>query len=159
MPKKLKGDPLRFFNIHSITTHQKKIERRTLGKKIQKSLTMSKQTTERGDTLASPGIVCYAEKKELPFWFSSLGQMLQFDTIKFRRTCRTILVSSCRLKKVTIIVAFHFMKRWLKITRILITRTIELQEPWLTVILASVPWFQELGNHHTRNHLLLLQVE
>ena len=26
------------------------------------------------------------EKKEKPFWFSSLGQMVQFDTIKFCRT-------------------------------------------------------------------------
>ena len=40
----------------------------------------------KGDTLVSPGIVCYAEKKEKPFWFSSLGQMMQFATIKFRRT-------------------------------------------------------------------------
>ena len=39
---------------------------------------------------------CYAEKEEKPFWFSSLGQMYQFGTIKF---CRTILVSSCGLKK------------------------------------------------------------
>ena len=35
--------------------------------------------------LVSPGIVCYAEKEEKPFWFtgSSLGQMIHFDTIKF----------------------------------------------------------------------------
>ena len=50
-------------------------------------------------------------KKEKLFWFSSLGQMVQFDTIKF---LRTISVSSCGLKKVTIIVAFHFMMRRLK---------------------------------------------
>ena len=47
--------------------------------------------TERGDPLASTGNVCYAEKNEKPFWFSSLGQMLQFDNIKF---CRTCLVTS-----------------------------------------------------------------
>ena len=46
---------------------------------------MPKQT-EREDPLVSPGIVCYAEKEEKLFWFSSLGQMGQFDTIKFRRT-------------------------------------------------------------------------
>ena len=40
----------------------------------------------KGDPLVSPGIVCYAEKDEVPFWFSSLGQMIQFGTIKFRRT-------------------------------------------------------------------------
>ena len=43
----------------------------------------AEKKTERGDPLVSPGIVCYAEK---PFWFSSLGQMVQFDTIIFRRT-------------------------------------------------------------------------
>ena len=31
-------------------------------------------------------MVCYAEKEEKPFWFSSLGQMIQFGTIKFCRT-------------------------------------------------------------------------
>ena len=30
-------------------------------------------------------------KKEKPFWFCSLGQTVQFDTIKIRKTCRTIL--------------------------------------------------------------------
>ena len=57
-------------------------------------------------------MVCYAEKQEKPFWFSSLGQIVQFGAIIF---CRTILVSLCGLKrKATIIVAFHFMKRRLK---------------------------------------------
>ena len=55
---------------------------------------------ERRDPLAWPGSVCYAEKHEKPFWFSSLGQMVQFDTIKFRRTFKNYyLVSSCGLKK------------------------------------------------------------
>ena len=66
----------------------------------------------KNDSLVSPGMVCYAEKEGKPFWFSSLGQMMQLETIK---NCRTILVTSCGLeKKVTIIVAFHFMKRRLK---------------------------------------------
>ena len=34
--------------------------------------------------LVSPGMVCCAEKEEEPFWFSSLGQMSQFGTIKSR---------------------------------------------------------------------------
>ena len=41
--------------------------------------------TESGDPLVSPGTICYAEKQEKHFWFSSLGQTVQFDTIKFRR--------------------------------------------------------------------------
>ena len=39
--------------------------------------------SEKGDPLVSPGIVCYAEKEEKAFWFSSLGQIIQFGTIKF----------------------------------------------------------------------------
>ena len=36
----------------------------------------------------SPGMVCYTEKEEKLFWFSSLGQMSQFGTIKLCRTFR-----------------------------------------------------------------------
>ena len=31
-------------------------------------------------------MVCYAEKQEKPFWFSSLGQIVQFGAIIFCRT-------------------------------------------------------------------------
>ena len=41
-----------------------------------------------GDPLVSPGMVCYAGKQEKHFWFSSLGQMVQFDTIIFGRTSK-----------------------------------------------------------------------
>ena len=53
-------------------------------KKIQKSLTMPKKL--KGDPLVPPGNVCYAEIKEEPSYFSSLGQIVQFDTLNFRRT-------------------------------------------------------------------------
>ena len=36
--------------------------------------------------MASPGMVCYAEKQEKLFWFSSLGQMVQFGAMIFGRT-------------------------------------------------------------------------
>ena len=42
--------------------------------------------SKREDPLVSTGIVCYAEKHKILFWFSSLSQMFQFGTIKFRRT-------------------------------------------------------------------------
>ena len=78
--------------------------------------------TESGDPLVSPGIVCYAEKEENPFWFSSLGQMILFRTIKFRRTSKNYFGQFVwiekKIKKVTIIVAFHFMKRRLKISQL-----------------------------------------
>ena len=41
---------------------------------------------ERGESLVSPGMVCYAEKQEKPFWFSSLDQIVHFDAIIFCRT-------------------------------------------------------------------------
>ena len=78
--EKRKGGPLGFFNIHSVAKHQK-IEG---GKFLfsEKNLTVPKKS-ERGDPLVSPGMVCYAEK---PFWFSSLGQIVQFGAIIFCRT-------------------------------------------------------------------------
>ena len=47
---------------------------------------MPKKKQKWGDRLVLPGIGCSEEKKEKPFWLCSLGQMVQFDTIKFRRT-------------------------------------------------------------------------
>ena len=75
---------------------------------------------ERGDSLVSPGMVCYAEKQVKPFWFSSLDQIVQFDTIIFCRTFKNYfgqfvwIEKKKKKRKVTIIVAFHFMKRRLK---------------------------------------------
>ena len=87
MPEKTKrGDHLGYFNIHSVAKHQK-IEGGPFGEKIffEKKVTMPKKL--KGGPLVSPGgTVCYAEKQEKPFWFSSLGQMIQFGTIKLCRT-------------------------------------------------------------------------
>ena len=56
------------------------------GKKFPKRMSRSAEKIERGDPLVLPGMVCYAEKQGKPFWSSSLGQMVQFDTIIFGRT-------------------------------------------------------------------------
>ena len=154
-----RGDPLRFFNIHSVPKHEKieeifsyyfreknltmpkKTERRNpLGfsnihlsqnikkmqggpfegkkfeKKSEKKCLAVPKKIERGDSLVSPGMVCYAEKQVKPFWSSSLGQMVQFDTIIFCRTFKNYFGQFVWIekKRVTIIVAFHFMKRRLK---------------------------------------------
>ena len=88
MPKKTeRGDPLGFFNIHSVAKHQKNAGGDPLGKKFfrKKSLAVPKKN-ERGESLVSPGMVCYAEKQEKPFWFSSLDQIVHFDAIIFCRT-------------------------------------------------------------------------
>ena len=71
-----------------------KLKRPFGGKTLKKSLNAKKP--ERGDPLVSPGIVCYAEKKEQLLYFSSLCEMVQVDNLKIRRT---ILVSSCGLNK------------------------------------------------------------
>ena len=82
---------------------------------FSKKKSRSAEKNERGESFVSPGMVCYAEKQEKPFWFSSLDQIVHFDAIIF---CRTLveLFWSVRVdrKKVTITVAFHFMKRRLK---------------------------------------------
>ena len=77
MPKKTeRRDHLRFFKFHSVAKHQK-----TDGEFCLKMVSQC-----RKNSLVSPGIVCFAEKDEKPFWFSSLDQMIQFGTIQFRRT-------------------------------------------------------------------------
>ena len=110
-----RGDPLGFSNIHSVAKHQKNAGG-PFGEKIfrKKCLAVAKKI-ERGDTLVSPGMVCYAEKQVKPFWSSSLGQMVQFDTIIFCRTFKNYFGQFVWIEKVTIIVAFHFMNRRLKI--------------------------------------------
>ena len=55
-------------------------------------------------------------KIEKIFWFSSLGQMVQFGAIIFCRTFKNYFGQFAWIekKRFTIIVAFHFMKRRLK---------------------------------------------
>ena len=66
--------------------------------------------TEKGDPLVSPGIVCYAEKgKTFIVQFARPN-----ESIWDHKSSENYFDSSCGLKKVTIIVAFHFMKRQLK---------------------------------------------
>ena len=105
-----------FFNIHSVAKHQKNAGGPFGGKFFSKKSLAVPKKNERGESLVSPGMVCYAEKQEKPFWCSSLDQIVHFGAIIF---CRTFLelfwsVRVDRKKRVTIIVAFHFMKRRLK---------------------------------------------
>ena len=73
----------------------------------------------KGDPLISPGMVWYAGKQEKPFWFSSLDQIVHFGPIIFCRTFKNYFGQFVWIeKKVTIIVAFHFMKRRLKKSKI-----------------------------------------
>ena len=92
MPKKTeRRNPLGFSNIHSVAKHKKKcrgdpLRKKKFEKKSEKKCLAVPKKIERGDSLVSPGMICYAEKQVKPFWTSSLGQMVLFDTIIFCRT-------------------------------------------------------------------------
>ena len=89
--KKLKGGTLWDFPTSILSQNIKKNAGGTLWgknfrKKIRKKCLAVPKKIERGDSLVSLGMVCYAEKQVKPFWSRSLGQMVQFDTIIFCRT-------------------------------------------------------------------------
>ena len=75
-----------FFNILSVAKHQKNAGGPFGENFFFEKKSRSAEKNERGDPLVSPGMVCYAEKQEKPFWFSSLGQIVQFGAIIFCRT-------------------------------------------------------------------------
>ena len=91
MPKKLEGDPLGF-STSILSENCKKIGENFCFDPLAKIFVSKKSLIDeknwKGDPLVSPGIVCYAEREENPFCFSSLGQMIQFGTIKFRITLK-----------------------------------------------------------------------
>ena len=74
--EKLKGGPFGIFQ-HPFC--------RKTAKKFPKKKCLAVPKKLKG-SLVSPGMLCYAEKQVKPFWSSSLGQMVQFDTIIFCRT-------------------------------------------------------------------------
>ena len=116
MPKKLKGGPFGIIQ-HAFCRKTSKKCRGTLwGIFFSKKKVSQCRKKWKGKPLVSPGMVCYAEKQEKPFWFSSLDQIVQFGAIIFCRTFVELFwsVRVDRKKRVTIIVAFHFMKRRLK---------------------------------------------
>ena len=94
--KKLKGGTLWVFPTSILSQNSKKLKWGPFGEIFSAKKSQCRKKTERGDPLVLPGMVCYAGKQEKPFWFSSLGQMVQFGAIIF---CTTILVSSGGLKK------------------------------------------------------------
>ena len=87
MPKKTeRGGTLWDFSTSILLQNIKKCRGTLWGNCFSKKKSRSAEKNERGDPLVSPGMVCYAEKQEKPFWFSSLGQIVQFGAIIFCRT-------------------------------------------------------------------------
>ena len=87
MPKKTEGGPFWDFSTSILSQNIKKLQGGPFGENfLSKKILAVPKKNERGDPLVSPGMVYYAEKQEKPFWFSSLGQIVQFGAILFCRT-------------------------------------------------------------------------
>ena len=85
LPKKTERGTLWEFPTSILEQNSKKNWRgRPFGEKNSEKKSRSDEKNWKG--YVSPGMVCYAEKKEKLFWFSSLGQMVQFGAIIFCRT-------------------------------------------------------------------------
>ena len=84
--KNWKGGPFGIFQHPFWRKTARKMKGGPFGEKIFPKVSQCRKKIKRGDPLVSPGMVCYAEKQEKPFWFSSLGQMVQFGAIIFCRT-------------------------------------------------------------------------
>ena len=84
MLKTRKGDPSGSFNIHSVGKQQKKLKGEPLGIFFsEKNLAVSKKM--KGGPFGLAGFGMLHGKREKSFWFSSLGQMVQFGAIIFWR--------------------------------------------------------------------------
>ena len=53
---------------------------------FEKKVSQCRKKWKGGGSLVLLGMVCYAEKQEKPFWFSSLDQIVHFDAKIFCRT-------------------------------------------------------------------------
>ena len=97
MPEKTKrGDHLGYFNIHSVAKHQK-IEGGPFGEKnfFEKKVTMPKKL-KGGPFSLSRWYGMLRGKTGKTFWFSSLGQMIQFGNKSDLNLCR---INLCRTFK------------------------------------------------------------
>ena len=72
MPKKLKRGTLWDFLTSILSQNIKKMQGGPFGEIFFEKKSRSVEKNEWGEPLVSPGTVCYAEKQEKPFWFSSL---------------------------------------------------------------------------------------
>ena len=106
-------DPLKSFKKleKSITTPKKKLKEGHFGifqhpfsrktqklkgdllvkKKFRKKSLIVRKKTGGGTLWPRPVLYVTLKKKEQLFWFTSLGQIVQFDTLKFRRTFKNYL--------------------------------------------------------------------
>ena len=87
--------PFRIFQ-HPSCRKASEIEKGSLRRKLfRKKVSQSRKNCKGGPFSLAPVLHVTRTKKENPLWFSSLGQMVQFDA----RKCQRILVRSFELKK------------------------------------------------------------
>ena len=97
--KKLKGGRFGIFQ-HPFRRKTAKNEGGPFAKKFFRETRLAvPKKIKTGDPLVSPGMVCYAEKQEKLFWFSSLGQMVQFGANLFCRTFKNNFGQFVLMKK------------------------------------------------------------
>ena len=84
--KNCKEDSLGFSHIHSDAKQQKKLKGGPFGGNFFSKKKSRSAKKMKGGPFGLARLGCYAEKQEKPFWFSSLGQIVQFGAIIFCRT-------------------------------------------------------------------------
>ena len=89
------------FPTSTLTQNSKQIEAQLplWGKIVSEKVSQCRKNFKKGDPLVSPGMVCYAEKQEKPFWFSSLRQMGQIGEIIFCRTFKNYFAQFVCIEK------------------------------------------------------------
>ena len=116
--KKLKGGTLWDFSTSILSQNIKKNAGGPFGEKFffEKKVSQCWKKMKGGSLWSRPVWYVTRKNRKKPFWFSSLDQIVHFDAIIFCRTFVELFwsVRVDRKKRVTIIVAFHFMKRRLK---------------------------------------------
>ena len=117
MPKKLKGEPFWIFNIHSVAKHQQFEGVTVWGNFSPKKSHRAEKTKNLKGGPFSISRYCVLREEEKPFCFNSLCQIIQFGTIKFRKTFKNYFGQFVWIEffyKKPPIAAFHFMQRRLK---------------------------------------------
>ena len=106
-----RGDPLGFFNIHSVAKHQKQCRGALWGNFFRKKCLAVPEKMKGGTLLSRP--VWYVTRKNRKNLFGSV--QVQFGAIIFCRTFKNYFGQFVWIeKKESLLVAFHFMKRRLK---------------------------------------------
>ena len=108
-----RGDTLGFSNIHSDAKQQKNEEGTLWENFFWKSLAVPKKMIRGPFGLARYGMIRGKTRKTFLVQFARPNSV-QFGAIIFCRTFKNYFGQFVWIKKVTIIVAFHFMKRRLK---------------------------------------------